>query len=112
MDKNLTIAGLFAGVGGIEKGFKSAGFTPVLSNEIDKSASITFRANNHHPLIEGDIHDLSHKAFPQGLTVLAGGFPCQPFSVAGYRKALMTTEEMYSGRSTGSTTKSSLKLFS
>lgn len=86
MDKNLTIAGLFAGVGGIEKGFKSAGFTPVLSNEIDKSASITFRANNQHPLIEGDIHDLSHKAFPQGLTVLAGGFPCQPFSVAGYRK--------------------------
>jgi DNA (cytosine-5)-methyltransferase 1 len=86
MEKKLTIAGLFAGVGGIERGFKGAGFTPVLSNEIDKSASITFRSNNSHLLIEGDIHDLSHKEFPQGLTVLAGGFPCQPFSVAGYRK--------------------------
>jgi DNA (cytosine-5)-methyltransferase 1 len=86
MNKKLTVAGLFAGVGGIEKGFQGAGFTPVLSNEIDKSASITFRANNSHPLIECDIHDLSHTEFPKELTVLAGGFPCQPFSVAGYRK--------------------------
>jgi DNA (cytosine-5)-methyltransferase 1 len=86
MSKNLTIAGLFAGVGGIERGFERAGFEPVVSNEIDKFASITFRGNNNHKLIEGDIKDLSHKEFPPNLTVLAGGFPCQPFSVAGYRK--------------------------
>lgn len=86
MSNNLTIAGLFAGVGGIERGFERAGFEPVLSNEIDRFASITFRDNNKHRLIEGDIKDLSHKDFPSNLTVLAGGFPCQPFSVAGYRK--------------------------
>jgi len=32
---SLSVAGLFAGVGGIELGFKQAGFAPVLANEID-----------------------------------------------------------------------------
>jgi DNA (cytosine-5)-methyltransferase 1 len=86
MTQNLTIAGLFAGVGGIEKGFSQAGFRPVVSNELDRYASITFRENNVHQLIEGDIKELPSSAVPKGITVLAGGFPCQPFSVAGYRK--------------------------
>jgi len=86
MTQNLTIAGLFAGVGGIERGFSLAGFQPVVSNELDPYASKTFRENNDHPLIEGDIKDLPSSAIPKGTTVLAGGFPCQPFSVAGYRK--------------------------
>lgn len=86
MTQKFTIAGLFAGVGGIEKGFSLAGFKPVLSNELDPHASKTFRENNEHLLIEGDIHELPSSAVPKGTTVLAGGFPCQPFSVAGYRK--------------------------
>ena len=84
--RSLTVAGLFAGVGGIELGFQRAGFKPVFANEIDKHASITYRANHGHPLSEGDIGELSSEEIPKDLTVLAGGFPCQPFSVAGYRK--------------------------
>jgi len=73
-------------VGGIELGFQQAGFTPVFANEIDKHASITYRANHSHSLSEGDISELPSSELPNDLTVLAGGFPCQPFSVAGYRK--------------------------
>ena len=86
VNRSLTVAGLFAGVGGIELGFQQAGFTPVFANEIDKHASITYRANHSHTLSEGDIGELPSEELPKDLTVLAGGFPCQPFSVAGYRK--------------------------
>lgn len=81
-----TVAGLFAGVGGVELGFQQSGFLPVLANEIDPKAAETYRLNHNHPLVEGDIADLPSSAFPDDLSVLTAGFPCQPFSVAGYRK--------------------------
>lgn len=76
---------LFSGAGGMDVGFKAAGFNVVAANEIDKHACDTFRAN--HPetqLIEGDIdvHGeelLLHK----DVDVIFGGPPCQGFSVAG-----------------------------
>lgn len=81
----LSMAGLFAGVGGIELGFKQAGFSPVLANEIDKHAGVTYALNHNHPLILKDIHDLQSQEIPK-INLLTGGFPCQAFSVAGYRK--------------------------
>jgi DNA (cytosine-5)-methyltransferase 1 len=81
-----TVAGLFAGIGGIETGFSLAGFNPVIANELDPYASETYRENYAHPLVEADIADFDASLLPKDLTVLAGGFPCQPFSVAGYRK--------------------------
>ena len=81
-----TLVGLFAGVGGIELGFKKAGFDVQLANEIDPYAATTYRLNNRHALVEGDIASLKSDQLPKGYTVLSGGFPCQPFSVAGYRQ--------------------------
>lgn len=81
----ISMAGLFAGVGGIELGFKQAGFTPLLANEIDKHAGVTYSLNHAHPLILRDIHELQTQEIPR-IDVLTGGFPCQAFSVAGYRK--------------------------
>lgn len=80
------VAGLFSGVGGIELGFQQAGFNVALANEIDPYAAKTYLANHHHDFVEDDIANLASERLPQSLTVLTGGFPCQPFSVAGYRK--------------------------
>jgi DNA (cytosine-5)-methyltransferase 1 len=85
-ERRLLLAGLFAGIGGIERGFEQAGFTPVIANELDPFAAKTYRANYTHELAEGDIANFQSSSLPKGLSVLSGGFPCQPFSVAGYRK--------------------------
>ena len=79
------VAGLFAGVGGIELGFKLAGFDPVYANEIDSKASMTYAANFSHPLVTKDVALVKGKELPE-INVLTGGFPCQSFSIAGYRK--------------------------
>jgi DNA (cytosine-5)-methyltransferase 1 len=91
-----SVIGLFAGVGGIEMGFERAGFQTLLANEIDEYAARTYRKNHKHPLLVEDIRAVNKKKIAEALNVslssvpkvdvLAGGFPCQPFSVAGYRK--------------------------
>ena len=60
--KNIqTVGGLFSGVGGIELGFKQAGFEILWANEIDKNSCITYRKNFDHVLIEDDINNLKGK---------------------------------------------------
>jgi DNA (cytosine-5)-methyltransferase 1 len=95
---NLNVIGLFAGVGGIELGFEKAGFRPLVANEIDSYAASTYRKLHKQPVYVSDIADvtadklegfLSHQGITGGELkggVLTGGFPCQPFSVAGYQK--------------------------
>ena len=80
-----TVGGLFSGVGGIELGFINQGFDILWSNEIDLAASQTFKSNFDHKHILLDIHQLNGKDLAP-VDVLVGGFPCQAFSVAGYRK--------------------------
>lgn len=81
----MKVAGLFSGVGGIELGFQQAGFEVVWSNEIDKNASVTFKENYNHTLVVEDVSNIKSDELPD-VDVIVGGFPCQAFSVAGYRK--------------------------
>ncbi len=81
----MKVAGFFAGVGGIELGFKKAGFDILWSNELDKKAAITFKHNHSNKLIIDDIHNIKIEDVPN-VDIIVGGFPCQAFSVAGYRK--------------------------
>jgi DNA (cytosine-5)-methyltransferase 1 len=84
--KKVTVAGFFAGVGGIELGFELAGFEPVFANEIDKKATVTYGKNHKSTLlIHDDIKNIKPGQLPKQIDVIAGGFPCQAFSVAGYR---------------------------
>lgn len=81
----IKIGSLYAGVGGICQGFINAGAKVAWANEIDKNACVTYRANFKHPIFEEDIWKLDPQTLEK-VDVLAAGFPCQPFSVAGYRK--------------------------
>ena len=85
MSKKFKVGSLYAGVGGICQGFIQAGMEMAWANEFDKFACITYRENFKHTLHEGDVFELDPKKLDP-IDVLAGGFPCQPFSIAGYRK--------------------------
>jgi DNA (cytosine-5)-methyltransferase 1 len=77
---------LFAGVGGIRLGFERAGFKTIFANDFDKTCKETYDLNFSEPkLTIEDINKLNIKSIPK-FDILLGGFPCQAFSVAGYRK--------------------------
>lgn len=83
------IAAFFSGVGGIELGFEQTNeFRVVYANEFDKYARQTYRLNYPNtPLDSRDIHAVQPKDIPaERVDVIMGGFPCQAFSIAGYRK--------------------------
>lgn len=81
----LTCASFFAGVGGIDMGFESAGFKTVYANEFDPYPVKTFEENFDIKVDNRDIFDVKSEEIPD-FDVLLAGFPCQPFSVAGYRQ--------------------------
>lgn len=78
----LKCASFFAGVGGIDLGFKQAGFDIVFANEFDPNACQTFQANFKTKLDSRSIIDLPTQDIPD-FDVMIAGFPCQAFSIAG-----------------------------
>ena len=92
MNKNFTVGGLFSGVGGIELGFKQAGFEIAWSNEIDKYACKTYKENfPNHKLFGKCIQDFIVEDLDtvDPVDILVAGFPCQPFSIAGNRNGFL-----------------------
>ena len=82
----LKIASFFAGVGGIDVGFEKTGaFETVYANEIDPYPVKTFEKNFDLKVDNRDIHDVQPDEIPD-VDVIVGGFPCQAFSIAGYRQ--------------------------
>lgn len=81
----MKVAGFFTGVGGIELGFQQAGFETIFSNEIDERAALTYKENFDDYIVVDDITNIKIEDIPD-VDVIVGGFPCQAFSVAGYRK--------------------------
>lgn len=85
----MNLISLFSGAGGLDKGFHNAGFHTVVANEFDKKICPTFKANfPETKLIEGDIRNIPSDAFPDHVTGIIGGPPCQSWSEAGSLKGI------------------------
>lgn len=74
-----------AGAGGQALGLERAGFGHALAVELDASAANTLRHNRDWQVAEGDVADpdVWDPAAHKEVTLLAGGVPCPPFSIAG-----------------------------
>lgn len=92
---NLTFVDLFCGAGGLSKGLEMAGLHGICGLDWFDEAGMTYRKNFNHPFVNGDIkspdkkkefYDTVKKQLKgRKLDVVAGGFPCQGFSMAGNR---------------------------
>jgi DNA (cytosine-5)-methyltransferase 1 len=79
---------LFAGIGGLRRPFDSLGGRCVFTSEWDSYAQKTYVANFHDAddhILAGDITKVHEEDIPPH-DLLLGGFPCQPFSIAGVSK--------------------------
>lgn len=77
---------LFAGVGGIRLGFERAGFETVFANDFEAKCKHTYDLNfKTSKLVVEDIRKIKIDDLPK-FDFLLGGFPCQAFSIAGYRQ--------------------------
>lgn len=84
--KAFSFIDLFAGIGGLRRGFENVGGECVFTSEWNKFSRLTYEANyesNH--VLNGDITKIDEKEIPSH-DVLLAGFPCQPFSIAGIPK--------------------------
>lgn len=91
----MTFVDLFCGAGGLSKGLEMAGLQGICGLDFFKEACMTYNRNFDHPFINGDIKDPENKRLfyetvnrqldGRHLSIVAGGFPCQGFSMAGNR---------------------------
>ena len=84
--KKLKVLSFFAGVGGIDLGFEQTKkFKTIYANEFDEYAKMTFEVNFNIKVDCRDINTVKTDEVPE-CDVIIGGFPCQAFSIAGYRQ--------------------------
>jgi len=94
---------LFAGAGGLAMGVHLAGFEPQAVVEWDKWACDTIRENGAqgYPLVsgwnvhEGDVRQFNWESVDSGIDLVAGGPPCQPFSMGGKHRAYDDSRDMF-----------------
>jgi DNA (cytosine-5)-methyltransferase 1 len=86
---------LFSGAGGLALGLEKAGFEHSGFVEFNRHACQSLR-NNFRPdlVFEGDVRDVDFRAY-EGVDIVAGGPPCQPFSAGGKHRAFLDDRDMF-----------------
>lgn len=82
----MTHASLFSGIGGFDLAAEWAGWTNVFNCEIDPFCRRVLAYHFPNAIQYEDIKTTDFRPLRGGVDVLTGGFPCQPFSLAGKRK--------------------------
>jgi DNA-cytosine methyltransferase len=86
----MRLASFFCCAGGIDLGFRSAGFELAFANDISDKAAETFGRNLGHKPIVRDIRGVGPADYPpEPVDVVTGGFPCVTFSMAGQRAGIV-----------------------
>ncbi len=94
---------LFAGAGGLAMGISDAGFTHEAVVEWDRYSCDTIRENQRRgvdpvvdwPLHEADVRSFDYSGIREGLDLIAGGPPCQPFSLGGRHQGWNDERDMF-----------------
>ncbi len=84
-EKKFKVVSLYSGAGGLDLGFKKAGFDIIWANDFDKDSCETYKNNIGAHIKHGDINDFKGELIRDkyDVDILIGGPPCQGFSVAG-----------------------------
>ena len=102
--KKLTSVELFAGAGGLLLGSSLAGFRHLAAVEWERNCCDTLRLNQDKDfplidkkmkIIEGDVRDVDWSFVKEDVDLLAGGPPCQPFSLGGKAKGEADKRDMF-----------------
>jgi DNA (cytosine-5)-methyltransferase 1 len=94
---------LFAGAGGLALGVHKAGFTHRMIIERDKDTCITINANKQRGLMpitewhlfDDDVQKFDYRTLSGDIDLVAGGPPCQPFSMGGKHRAYLDERDMF-----------------
>ena len=85
----MNIISLFAGAGGLDRGFENAGFKVIWANEYDKTIWETYRHNHPETILDTrSIKDVKEEEIPSEAEGLIGGPPCQSWSLAGAMRGI------------------------
>lgn len=103
MGTELRAVEIFAGAGGLLLGTSLAGFSHDIAVEWNHNACETLRDNinlgnpllNGLEVIEDDVRNVDWSSLPSGVDLLAGGPPCQPFSLGGLARAALDPRDMF-----------------
>src|SRR4051812_20699986 len=85
----MRVASFYSGAGGLDEGFRQAGYDLGWANEADRTAAMSYKANLGDHILADKVEDvIASRELPDSaqVDVVIGGPPCQGFSVAGHMR--------------------------